>query len=46
MPLREIAMYHFMEENAVEKTKNRPLKKLREGWGRAAERGDGIWRTG
>lgn len=33
MPLREIAMYHFMKENAVEKTRNRALKKLREGWG-------------
>lgn len=31
-PLREIAMYHFMKEDAVEKARNRALKKLRKGW--------------
>ena len=31
-PLREIAMYHLMKEDAVEKAKNRALKKLRKGW--------------
>ena len=31
-PLREIAMYHLMKEDAVEKAKNRVLKKLRKDW--------------
>lgn len=31
-PLHEIAMYHLMKENAVEKARNRALKKLRKGW--------------
>lgn len=31
-PLREIAMYHLMKEDAVEKTRTRALKKLRKGW--------------
>ena len=31
-PKREIAMYHFMKEDAVEKAKDRALKELREGW--------------
>lgn len=31
-PLREIAMYHLMKEDAVEKAKNRTLKKLRKDW--------------
>ena len=31
-PLREIAMYHLMKEDAVEKAKDRALKKLRKGW--------------
>ena len=31
-PLREIAIYHFMKEDAVEKAKDRALKKLRQGW--------------
>ena len=31
-PLREIAIYHFMKEDAVEKARNRALKKLRKGW--------------
>ena len=31
-PLREIAMYHFMKEDAVEKAKNQALKKLRKSW--------------
>ena len=29
-PLREIAMYHLMKENGVEKAKNRALQKLRD----------------
>lgn len=31
-PLREIAMYHLMKEDAVEKARTRALKKLRKGW--------------
>ena len=31
-PLREIAMYHFIREDAVEKVKDRALKKLRREW--------------
>ena len=31
-PLQEIAMYHFMKEDAVEKAKDRTLKKLRREW--------------
>ena len=31
-PLREIAMYHFIKEDAVEKARNRALKKLRKNW--------------
>lgn len=31
-PLREIAIYHLMKEDAVEKARNRALKKLRKGW--------------
>ena len=31
-PLREIAIYHLMKEDAVEKAKNRALKKLRKSW--------------
>ena len=31
-PLREIAMYHLMKEDAVEKAKDRALKKLKKGW--------------
>ena len=31
-PLRKIAMYHFMKEDAVEKAKDRTLKKLRREW--------------
>ena len=31
-PLREIAMYHLMKEDAVEKAKDRALKKLKNGW--------------
>lgn len=32
MPLREIAMYHLIKEDAVEKARNRALKKLRREW--------------
>ena len=31
-PLREIAMYHFIKESAVEKAKDRALKKLQREW--------------
>lgn len=31
-PLREIAMYHLMKENGVEKAKNRALKRLRDAY--------------
>ena len=31
-PLREIAMYHFIKEDAVEKAKDRALKKLQRDW--------------
>ena len=44
-PLREIAMYHFMKVDAVEKAKGRSLKKLRKGW-KNSLRSVGVWRTG
>ena len=32
-PLHEIAMYHMIKEDAVEKARNRALKRLRKRWG-------------